>query len=85
MRPGGSYRLRSELRGVDVDLPDGVCWKIYDLAGRRVAAETGGGGNLTFVAPSDVLVLMLSYERPMGLPRLAGTVAVTQVALGMER
>ena len=83
-RPEGSYRLRSELRGIDIDSPDGVCWKIYDLAGRRVAAGTGGG-NLTFVAPSDVLVLMLSYERPMGLPRLAGTVAVTQVALGMER
>jgi hypothetical protein len=67
-------------------LPDGVCWKIYDLAGRRVAAEeTGGGGNLTFVAPSNLLVLVLSYQRPMGLPRLAGTVAVTQVALGMER
>ena len=83
-RPEGSYRLRSELRGIDIDSPDGVCWKIYDLAGRRVAAGTGGG-NLTFVAPSDVLVLMLSYERPMGLPRLAGTVAVTQVVLGMER
>jgi hypothetical protein len=83
-RPGGSYRLRSEFRGIDIDSPDGVCWKIYDLAGRRLAAETGGG-SLTFVAPSDVLVLMLSYERPVGLPRLAGTVAVTQVALGMER
>jgi hypothetical protein len=83
-RPGGSYRLRSEFRGIDIDSPDGVCWKIYDLAGRRLAAETGGG-SLTFVAPSDVLVLMLSYERPVGLPRLAGTVAVTQVVLGMER
>ncbi|MGA3015632.1 MAG: hypothetical protein ABSF62_00840 [Bryobacteraceae bacterium] len=83
-RPGGSYRLRWELRGIDIDSPDGVCWKIYDLAGRRVAAETGGG-SLTFVAPADVLMLMLSYERPMGSPRLAGTVAVTQVALGMER
>jgi len=30
-------------------------------------------------------VLMLSYERPMGLPRLAGKVAVAQVTLGMER
>jgi hypothetical protein len=28
---------------------------------------------------------MLSYQRPMGSPRLAGTVAVTQVELGMER
>ena len=83
-RPGGSYRLRWELRGIDIDSPDGVCWKIYDLAGRRVAAETGGR-SLTFVAPADVLVLMLSYERPMGSPRLAGTAAVTQVALGMER
>ena len=84
-RLGGSYRLRWELRGIDIDSPDGVCWKIYDLAGRRVAAETGTGGSLTFVAPSEVLVLMLSYERPMGLPRLVGTVAVTQVALGLER
>jgi len=84
-RPGGNYRLRSEFRGIDIDSPDGVCWKIYDLAGRRVAGGTGGGGNLTFVAPSDVLVLMLSYQRPMGSPRLAGTVAVTQVELGMER
>ena len=82
-RPGGSYRLRSKLRGIDVDSPDGVCWKIYDLAGRRVTTEASGG-SLTFVAPADVLVLMLSYERPMGSPRLAGTVAVTQVALGME-
>ena len=84
VRPGGRYRLRWALRGIDVDSPDGVCWKLYDLAGRRVAAETGGG-SLTFAAPSDVLVLMLSYERPMGLPRLAGTAAVTQVALEMER
>ena len=81
---GGRYRLRSELRGVDVDLPDGVVWKIYDLAGRRVAAGTGGGEGLAFVAPADMLVLMLCYERPMGSPRLAGTVALTQVALGME-
>jgi hypothetical protein len=84
-QPGDSYRLRSEFRGIDVDSPDGICWKIYDLAGRRVGAGTDGGGSLTFVAPSDVLVLMLSYERQMGLPRLAGTVAITQVTLGMER
>lgn len=86
MRPGGRYRLRWELRGIDTDSPDGVCWKVYDLAGRRIAAETGGGSlNLNFVAPADLLVLMLSYERPMGSPRLAGTVAVTHVALEMER
>jgi len=28
---------------------------------------------------------MLSYERPMGLSRLAGTVSVAQVALGLEK
>lgn len=84
MRPGASYRLQSELRGIDADSADGVCWKIYDLAKRRVATKTSNG-SLTFVAPSDVLVLMLSYERPMGSPRLAGTVAVTRVALEMEQ
>lgn len=83
-RPGASYRLRAELRGVDIDSPDGVCWKVYDLAGQRVAAETGGG-NLAFVAHSDVLVLMLAYQRPMGSPRLAGTVAVTRAEMGLER
>jgi hypothetical protein len=83
-RPGGSYRLRWELRGIDIDSPEGVCWKIYDLAGRRVAADTSGG-SLRFVASSDVLVLMLSYERPMGSARLTGTVTVAQVALGTER
>jgi len=84
VQSGRTYRLRWEFHGIDVDTPQGVCWKIYDLAGKRVAARNEGAG-LTLIAPADVLVLMLSYERPMGLSRLAGTVSVAQVALGLEK
>ena len=81
-RPGLTYRLSWEFRGIDIDSPDGLCWKVYDLAGKRVADETSGE-SLRLVAPADLLVLVLSYERPMGSPRLAGTVTVGQVALEM--
>jgi hypothetical protein len=85
LQPGSRYRLRWKIHGIDESGADGVVWKIYDLAGRRVAAENGDAASLTFVAPAGELVLMLSYERPVGSPRLDGAVAVTQAALGTER
>jgi hypothetical protein len=85
VQKGSTYTLRSKFQGIDLDTPDGLCWKLYDLASQRVPAREGDAESLSFTAPSDVLVLMLSYQRPSGSPRLAGTVAVSQVELRMER
>ena len=85
VRQGARYRLQAQIRGVDGTVPTGVCLKVTGLAGAAVPTELRSDGTLTFEAPAEVLRLSVSYQRPQGSPRLAGSVSITEVRLELER
>jgi len=78
VEPGIHYRLRFAAPA------DGVRWSIFDFSGTEIRGEPGADGPLTFAPLAEVVRLALVYQRPLGSPRLEGTVAITAVRLERE-
>ncbi|MBZ5619298.1 MAG: hypothetical protein LAQ69_11335 [Acidobacteriia bacterium] len=83
--PGAHYRLHFDVRAIDMPSADGLDWMVYGAPGKAVAIERSADHWLSFSPPSEVIRLSLMYQRPVGSPRLSGTIAIAGVQLRMAR
>lgn len=80
------FELAVEAQSDDLGGESGLSWRLMDAATGESIAETqmmGVGGRLRFVAPARSLLarLVLHYRRPLGSPRVAGTMLLSGVTV----
>lgn len=77
IQTGKRYLLRWESRGIG----SGIAWRAGSATGPLSAATVWTPGQLAFLAGSDGGVIALFYKRPLGEPRVEGSVELRHVSL----
>ena len=57
----------------------GIEWRVAGLNAPIASSDDWRAGELSFVAPSDLVSLVLAYQRPSGQARAEGSVELTRV------
>ena len=81
MRAGKRYMLRWESRGI----ANGLEWRIGKATAPLLAAAGWTPSQLPFVATQDAGALALFYHRPVGEPRVEGSVELRHVTIEPDR
>jgi hypothetical protein len=81
LEPRASYTLYWEARTNGLASPTGIGWRIAGVSGAIPASPSGAEGELDFTASSELVPLILHYERPSGEPRAEGSVELWHVRI----
>lgn len=76
LRPGAHYTLHWEARTIS-----GVEWRIANQRGVIPSSGDWRGGQLNFIAPSDLVPVTLAYQRPPGQARAEGVVELSGITI----
>ena len=79
--PKRRYRVRIDAAPLEESSTEGIGWSLFHRADDGVWREWIPGREPEFSAPSALVRLALTYRRPYGSPRLAGTVAIRGIHL----
>lgn len=84
LEPRARYKLTWEARAQGIASPTGIEWRVGDQHGPIASNENASAGEFEFVAPSDLVPLILIYARPPGETRAEGSVELWHVAIARD-
>jgi hypothetical protein len=79
--PNRRYHIQIDAAPLEESSVEGIGWSLFDRADDGAWREWIPGRQPEFSAPSALVRLALTYRRPYGSPRLAGSVAIRGVRL----
>jgi tetratricopeptide (TPR) repeat protein len=90
---GAAYQLRYSYRTAGSGAESGLAWRVAGLSGGKIAegpelsSDDPADGSMTFVAPPGCRMVRLSleYQRRPGTTRIAGYVALRDVAIQLRQ
>jgi hypothetical protein len=75
------YRIRLESSPIDAPSADGISWSVFYPTASGIWKEWMPARGPEFLAPAEVVRVAITYRRPLGAARLAGTISIRGVDL----